>query len=936
MLRMQGTGRWAAAVFVTTAALYSGYAEAQTACKADNTLEGVVHDATGALIPGATLQVNNAAASAAAASGAPVAMAPAVVSNDAGRFHMGCVANGEHTIAITAEGFASKTVTVTVPHTGELDLTLDVAEVQTNLQVTDDSAGQMAPDAATTTGASRTLTKKDLDSLADDPDDLKRELQQLAASAGSSPASTQITVDGFQNTTQLPPKSSIEYIKVNPDMYSAEYREPPFEGGRVEVYTKPGASTFHGALFATNGSSWMNANNPFSVSKGALGKQRYGFELSGPVRKQGSDFAMTLEHRSISDTAVVDTVTLDTGGNQVSTLATLPAPQSLWLATARVGWQLGEKNTVTAAYSANTNHLQNVGVGGTALAETGYTSDTYEHVLKLSDITLFSAKLMHEARFSLDWSGEDDSPQSTAPQIQVAGAFTGGGASIGAQRLHNLVTEVDDDVVISLDKHLIKAGVQFRNTNVSDQLTTNFNGSYTFGGGTAPVLDAQGNPVAGQTETISGLEQYRRAQLGLAGGAATAFTNVVGTPGVHFNQTRAALYVQDAWKVLPNLQVAMGFRYYVQDNPAVYNGATPRLGVAWTPDKKGTWQLHGHVGLFTGQYGYDDYTEILREDGVHRVTSTVYNPVFGNPLGAGSQVIHSVRTADPHLSNIGITIENIGGTHDFGRGWSASADYYTARIWNYARSENVNAPINADGTGNPLGPRPGAANLNVLQVNNSGQGGGNVTFLSVSQQKYKWVQFFFGGVRVNITDDTDDTTFSTPQSSKTDAGEFAHRTGQGVWQLFGNASVTTPGKVALSTDFHGNSGGAYNIVTGFDNNGDGDFNDRPQYATAGATNGIATKYGMLVPSGGVGVFPRNAGRLPWGVYMDVNAERAFQLSHNAKADHPQTVTVNVRSSNVLNHTNVTAQGGVLGSPLFGQSYGADNSRRVEAGVRYSF
>jgi hypothetical protein len=923
MLRKFGTGGWAAAVFVTTAVLYSGQAEAQVACTGA-VVEGVVHDATGALIPGARLRLDAAVGASATSIG--------VVSDDAGRFKMGCLANGAHTVAVTADGFADKTVTVTVPYAGDLNVELDVAAVQTTLQVTGDNAGELATNAATTSGASRTLTAKDLASLADDPDDLKRELQQLAASSGASPAATVITVDGFQNPAKLPPKSSIEYIKVNPDSYSAEYREPPFEAGRVEVYTKPGQSTFHGALFATNGSSWMNAQNPFSVSKGALGKQRYGFEFSGPVQKQGSDFAMTLEHRSIKDSAVVDAVTLNGVGDQVSTLATVAAPQSLWLATARVGWQLGERNTFVTAFDANTNHLQNVGVGGTALAETGYTSDTYDHTLKLSDITLFSARLMHEARVSLEWVGEDDTPLSTAPQVQVAGAFTGGGASLGAQQLHALITEVDDDVVVSLSKHLIKAGIQFRNTMANDKLTTNFNGSYTFGGGTAPVLDAQGNAVAGETETISGLEQYRRAQLGLAGGAATAFTNVAGTPRVHYNQTRNALYVQDAWKVMPKLQVAMGFRYFLQDDPTTLSGATPRLGVAWSPDKKGAWQLHAHVGLFTGQFGYDTYAELLREDGTNRVTSTVYNPVFGNPLGAGAQVVQSVRTVNPHLGNIGITIENIGGTHDFGGGWSASMDYYLARIWNYTRTENVNAPID----NNPLGVRPGAANLNVLQVNNSGQGGGNATFASVSQQKWKRAQFFFGGVRVNIQDDTDDSEFFTPQSTKTDAGEFAHRSGQGVWQIFGNATVHSPGKVDLSTDFHGNSGGAYNIVTGFDNNGDGDFNDRPQYATAGATDGIATKYGNLVSSGGVGVFPRNAGRLPWGVYMDVNAQRAFALNRDAKSEHPQTLTVNVRSSNVLNHTNVTAQGGVLGSPLFGQSYGADNSRRVEGGIRYSF
>jgi hypothetical protein len=76
--------------------------------------------------------------------------------------------------------------------------------------------------------------------------------------------------------------------------------------------------------------------------------------------------------------------------------------------------------------------------------------------------------------------------------------------------------------------------------------------------------------------------------------------------------------------------------------------------------------------------------------------------------------------------------------------------------------------------------------------------------------------------------------------------------------------------------------------------------------------------------------------MPWTFYLDSNLQRTFKLTRNDKAEHPQALAVNLRSSNVLNHTNVTAVGGVLGSPLFGVPYAADNGRRVELGLRYSF
>ncbi len=916
------------------AALALPHAFAETACQGAP-LSGTVRDVTQALVPGAAVVLDGRSR---------------VVSNAAGEFRFGCVSDGRHQLTASEDGFAPQDEAVTVPHAGEVKLVLKLKDVETQVDVTSAASGTATN--ASASGPTQTIEGDRLQALADDPDDLKRELQELAAASGGNPANTTIAVDGFQGASALPPKSSIAYIEVNPDQFSAQYREPPFGGARVEVYTKPGQKTYHGAVFATNGSPWENARDPLSVSSAPIGKQRYGFELEGPVRTKGSDFALTLEHRSIDNFAVVDAITLDGSGNEVATTQNVAAPQRLWLGTARLDWQLGAKNTFIATYSANVNHLQNVGVGGESLAETGYDSGTYEHMFRVSDVTTASTHLMHEARVSLRWDGETDVPNSTAPQVNVAGAFVSGGATIGQQRLRELNVEVDDDAILTTKHHTMKFGTQFMLYHENQQLTTNFNGTYTFGGGTAPVLDANNQPIAGETETITGVQQYQRAVLGLAGGSPTAYSNVAGTPAVSFNQAVNSLYFQDDWEVGHGVHVAYGVRYLTENDPTVLNAAVPRLGILWSPNKKGTWTLHAHAGMFSGQFPENDEAEVLREDGTQRVTSTIYSPACGgagssfstttcNPFMNGTP-IHSMRTYAPHFGDLTWAAENFGGTRTLPVGFNLSADYYIGRIWNYMRSNNINSPLNDE----PTGPRPGPADLNILQVQASGQGRVNAVFVGVENHKYKRVQFFMGGVRVNLIDDTDDNEFFTPQSSTSDAGEFAHRTGQGTWQLFGNGTVTLPEKIVVSTDFHATGGSHYNITTGYDNNGDGDFNDRPQYALPGTPScavnpnaspcSYATQYGLLVDAGGTGVFPRNKGVLPWSIYLDANVQRVFALTRNAKANHPQTLTVNVRSSNVLNHTNVTQEGGVLGSPEFGVPYAADNGRRVEAGVRYSF
>ena len=143
---------------------------------------------------------------------------------------------------------------------------------------------------------------------------------------------------------------------------------------------------------------------------------------------------MTFEHRSIDNFAVVNAITLDSSGNPVSVLANVAstaAPLGRYRAH-RLATRPEEH--IHHQLRSNVNHLQNVGVGGTTLAEAGYDSARYDHNLHVTNVTTVSPKLMHEARLSIEWDGETDTPVSTAPQLQVAGAFTGGGSTVGPQQ----------------------------------------------------------------------------------------------------------------------------------------------------------------------------------------------------------------------------------------------------------------------------------------------------------------------------------------------------------------------------------------------------------------------------------------------------------------------------------------------------------------------
>ena len=868
-------------------------------------LSGTTQDQTRAFIEGASIVIDGLRS---------------VTSGKDGVFSFPCVANGSHILDISSAGFATKHISLMIPYKGRLEFTL-VPFVAQNMEVNDQGS----------IGTVKSLSGDELQVLADDPDDLERELQQMANANGGSSQSAVISVDGFQGDSRLPPKSSIASIRINPDPFSAEYREPPFQGGRVEVSIKPGRSAFHGALFVTDSQPWMNARDPFSVSRAAIGKQRYGFELSGPLLSKKNGFSLSLERRDINNFAVVDAVTLGPTYLPMETIQDVPAPQNLWLGSIRLDLQTSSKNTLFIGYTPYQNSLQNVGVGGISLAETGYNSSVYTHTVRVGDTWTLSPHIIHEARASFDWRGENDTSLSSAPQVQVAGSFISGGSNLGDQQIKEFRTEVDEDIIVALHSHNIKAGYQMFTYDEKRQLPTDFNGTYVFGGGTAPVLNAQDNSTGAQA-VISGFEQYRRTMLQLPGGTPTQYSDVSGQPSVLFDQLRLGLFVQDEWSICANLKAALGFRYFMQTDPTVLNGAAPRVGIAWSPDRKKSWLLKAHAGLFSGQYTASDYAELRREDGQQRVTSLVYSPTYGRPLINATSIIQSNRSLAPGFQNTTYSVVQFDVTRSIGERTSITASLAGLRLWDVARSVNVNSPL----TGDPLGLRPGPVNLNVLQLQNSGIGSGDLETVALVQRVPKWLTLSVNAIRFNLRSTADGSIFSNPQSSRTDAGEFARLTNNPLWTVEGTALVKLPQKLQFSSIFSGAGNLPYNIITGYDNNGDGDFNDRPQLAFSNEPGAVATSYGNLVPTAGFSPLRRNIASLPWGIYLDTNLQRSFSLTRAVKPLHPQTLTINVRSSNVLNHLNVTQEGNVLGSPLFGMPYAADNGRRVEYGVRYSF
>ena len=417
---------------------------AQTQCPNAVRIEGTVTDPAGAIIPGAQVQSSDGEKT----------------TTDAKRqYVLPCAPVGTVKVRVEAQSFDPRAATVRTRAglVAYANMRLVIATVTTDVEVRDDASG-MDSDRGTGTTV---LGSKAVQQLADDPDDFLRQLQVLASEAGGRPASAVITVNGFQNASALKPKSAIASIRVNPDLFSSEYQWAPFGGGLIEIFTKPGADSFHGALFFTDSNGVFNATDPFSVTATPASKQRYGFELSGPVVSKKSDFALALEKRDIDEFDVVNAVTLDDNNNPAPLQQTIAAAQRLWSASARGDWQATPKDVATLSFSSNLNNLRNQGLGGLTLAEGGYSSEVSEYDLRWSNTLTPNPNSLHETRIGYSWKLTGQTPLSSAPTLQVAGYFTGGGAT--SQNLNDREDdlEVDDDAMIIRGKHTLATSEKF-------------------------------------------------------------------------------------------------------------------------------------------------------------------------------------------------------------------------------------------------------------------------------------------------------------------------------------------------------------------------------------------------------------------------------------------------------------------------------------------
>lgn len=900
----------------------------------------------------------------------------AAVSGD-GLYALSGLAPGAYSVRVAAKGFAvyeKSGVEVAGGRRTSLDVTLEVTIEAESVTVKKDSSINTDPE---NNADSVVIRGSDLDSLPDDPDDLAVALRALAGPS-SGPGGGQFLVDGF-SSGRLPPKESIREIRINQNPFSAEYDRLGF--GRIEILTRPGSTRYRGQGFFNFNDESLNARNPFTLSRAPYQMRLYGGNLSGPVTARSSSFFLDTERREIQDNAVVNAVVLDPGFNVVPFRQVLLTPQRRFTFSPRFDVQLTPQHSLTARYAFLRSTQERAGVGEFSLPSRAYNVGSTEHNLQLSETAVISQQVINETRFQYVHRRRELRGDNSLPTIRVLEAETEGGAQEGRAFQGEDRWELTNLSTWGAGRHTLRAGGRLRGVHLLDFTDSNFGGTFTFAGGVAPQLEANGQPVldaAGQvvTEPITSIERYRRTRLFLAqglspaevrrrGGGATQFSLAAGEPEARAARIDLGAFLQDDWRLRSNLTLSFGLRYEVQSNIHSDLNFAPRVAFAWLPGAGPTRRpktvLRGGFGVFYERFGEDLTLQAERYNGQNQIQFVTSDPAVLDFFPAvppadrltGSAVPQVVRrVADdlrsPYTLQFAFSVER-----QLPSNFTVTATFIRARALHVLRSRNINAPLS--GVSDPAAPgvpvRPVAGAGDILLFESSGRFDQKQLVVGVANQLSRKLSMY-GAYVLNKAESDTDGPFTFPVNQYDLAGEYGRSSLDVRHSLTLGGTVIAPWKVRLSPFVLVRSGAPFNITTGRDANGDTLFNDRPAFAANVDKPGVvSTRFGAfdLNPSPGQRIIPRNFGDGPGFFTINLRLSRTFGLIDKARASKASAhstggapsagsrrsvlsgipgigapekryfLTFSVQILNVTNHTNPGPTIGNLSSPLFGRS-----------------
>ncbi|HTO75038.1 MAG TPA: TonB-dependent receptor [Thermoanaerobaculia bacterium] len=370
------------------------------------------------------------------------------------------------------------------------------------------------------------------------------------------------------------PLAAIQDFTVITANGSAEYGRTT--GAAINLVTKQGTNDLHGDILGIYRPGGLQPNAPVT-----------GFDVADELW-QGSGV--------IGGPLVKDKVYFLLGGeyNDQNRGSEITSPQApgvyegefkQGLAIARLDAQLTDANHLMIRGNMDqfTDSNPADAVGGLNLPSTARTFERRVYTGQVSDNAIFSPDLFNELRAGIEVGSPITQFIPVTPSTQYVRPGVGTSGESRSATLFNHQYYAADTVSWASGAHYFRFGGDLIYSN-SGGNGTEFGspfvlGQFTFKPGISPS-------VPNEDLTIDD---------------ATRFTQGFGQVYYNVRDTIWSVFLQDDWRVLPNLALNVGVRYDRQSLTDDHKQVGPRLGFAWNADKSGKTVVRGAYGIYYSQ-----------------------------------------------------------------------------------------------------------------------------------------------------------------------------------------------------------------------------------------------------------------------------------------------------------------------------------------------
>jgi outer membrane receptor protein involved in Fe transport len=602
--------------FILTVLLFVGLGiSAPALAQVTGSIYGVVRDASGGVLPGATVTATSPALQRESVS---------TLTNDLGAYRIALLPAGLYVVRFELAGFTTVTrteVAVAVNQEVALEVTLDVAAVAETVEVSA-STPLVEPTRADLTSRVGTAT---IDALPLNGRNFE-DLVALVPGAKSLPSSQQgeeisifgergsaisYVVDGADNNDPLNggafqrfTQDSIQEFEVITTGYEAEFGRA--QGGVVNIITRSGTNEISGSAFGFFRDDSLDSSNVEDQEPPTLERQQWGGTLGGPIVSDRAFFFGSFE--VLDETRGVN---IDRGEIPDFVEQGLATPSGVedfglgpetdgFTGLLKLDWNLNQANHLTFSVNRSKDdvggEISSPIAGTIALPSAERTELRESTSFSARDSWTFSSDSFLETTFKLidGQSGNNLERTDRLEPILVLlrSGFLQTGAPFGGKFERNLDrTQLGQAFTLYREQmrgdHQLKIGWDWTRSDLTgfDEVTNDVEYSAAF-------LDPNAEAVQGELFERMGFEQS----------AARFFTlsaNPDGSLDLDMTDNGLGFYGQDEWRPRSDLTLNLGLRY---DWSSLFgddkNNFAPRLGFAWDLGAEHETILKANFGIF--------------------------------------------------------------------------------------------------------------------------------------------------------------------------------------------------------------------------------------------------------------------------------------------------------------------------------------------------